>query len=453
MRRELGPMLRLAGPVIAAELGWMAMGVVDTIFVGRLGAEAIGAVSLGHALYFAIAIFGMGLLLGLDALVSQAHGAGARDECHRWLVQGLYLAAMVCPPAMLAIWAVDPLSDHLGLNPAVLAGAKPYLRVVAWGTPALLVYSAFRRYLQGMGLVKPMMVALLSANVVNALMDWILVYGKLGAPAMGVVGSAWATTISRSYMAGFLVVFKLVHDARTGRGLIRTSLKPRLAAIRRLFAIGLPAATQILLEVGVFALATTLAGMLDSASLAAHHVVLSVASVSFMIPLGLANAAAIRVGQAIGRGDPEAASRAGWTALALGAAFMATAGALMVAFPRPLAMLFTDDSGVIATASRLMLLAAAFQLFDGVQGVATGALRGAGDTHTPMISSLFCYWSVGLPLGWFLTFRQGRGVDGLWIGLAAGLLAAGLVLLWAWSRKAAALTRGEVRMAAAGAGR
>ncbi len=445
-------MLRLAGPVVSAELGWMAMGIVDTIFVGRLGAEAIGAVSLGNALYFAVAIFGMGLLLGLDALVSQAFGAGDRHECHDWLIQGLYLALLVCPASMLLLWWVDPLSERLGLNPEVLAQARPFLRATTWGTPALFVYAAFRRYLQGMGLVKPVMAALISANVVNALMDWILVYGKLGMPAMGVAGSGWATSISRCYMAGFLVVFTLVHDAGTGRGLIRSGLTPNPAAIRRLFAIGLPAAMHILLEVGVFALATTLAGKLDAISLAAHHVVLDLASVTFMIPLGLANAGAIRVGQAIGRGEPEAASRAGWTALTLGAAFMAAAGAFMVVFPRPLSALFTDDAAVIATASRLILLAAAFQLFDGLQGVAAGTLCGAGDTRTAMICTLACYWGLGLPLGWFLCFRDDRGVFGLWVGLALGLFVAGLALLRAWSRKAAALARGEFSLVGAGVG-
>ncbi|WP_165251507.1 MATE family efflux transporter [Paludisphaera soli] len=452
MRLELGPMLRLAGPVVAAELGWMAMGVVDTIVVGRLGAEAIGAVSLGNALYFAVAIFGMGLLLGLDALVSQAYGAGDLHECHDWLVQGLYLAAIVCPPAMLVMWAVDPLSDHLGLNPEVLAGAKPYLRAVIWGTPPLFLYAAFRRYLQGMGLVKPVMAALLSANLVNGLMNWVLIYGKLGAPAMGVAGSGWATTLARIYMAGFLVAYALWNDARSGSGLIRTSLAPRLATIRRLVGIGLPAATHILLEVGVFALATTLAGKLDAASLAAHHIVLEMASVTFMIPLGLASAGAIRVGQAIGRGEPAAAGRAGWTALALGAAFMTTAGLTLVTFPGPLIGLFTDDPRVVATASGLVLVAAAFQLFDGLQGVATGALRGAGDTRTAMLWTLVCYWFVGLPLGWSLTFQAGRGVIGLWIGLAAGLFVAGLALLNAWRRRADALMRGEFTLAGAGVG-
>ncbi len=445
-------MLRLAGPVVSAELGWMAMGIVDTIFVGRLGAEAIGAVSLGNALYFAVAIFGMGLLLGLDALVSQAYGAGDLHECHDWLVQGLYLGLVVCPASMALLWWVDSVSDRMGFNPEVLAQARPFLRASMWGTPALFTYAAFRRYLQGMGLVKPVMAALISANLVNALMDWILIYGHLGAPEMGVAGSGWATMISRCYMASFLVVYAIGRDLRTGRGLIRTSLAPRLAAIRRLFSIGLPAATHILLEVGVFALATMLAGRLDAASLAAHHVVLDVASVTFMIPLGLATAGAIRVGQAIGRGEPAAASRAGWTALLLGASFMATSGLVMAIIPGPLSTLFTDDARVVALASRLMLLAAAFQLFDGLQGVATGALRGAGDTRTAMICTLCCYWAVGLPVGWSLAFRDDRGVFGLWIGLTLGLFIAGVVLLWAWSRRAAALARGEFSLAGAGVG-
>ncbi len=444
-------MLSLAGPVVAAELGWMAMGVVDTIFVGRLGAEAIGAVSLGNALYFAVAIFGMGLLLGLDTLVSQAYGAGRNGECHEWLIQGLYLGAIICLPAMLLLWAVVPLSDLIGLHPAVLGEAKLYLKAATWGTPALFVYAAFRRYLQGMGLVKPIMAALISANVVNVFVDWALIYGRLGLPAMGVEGAGWATTLSRYYMAGFLVVFAIYNDRRNGSGLLRSSFGPQFSALRRLIGLGLPAAMHLTLEVGVFAAATTLAGKLDPVALAAHHIVLNIASVSFMIPLGLASAGAVRVGQALGRGEPAAAGRAGWLALILGATFMTAAGLVMVAFPRPLASLFTTDSAVIAKTSALMILAAAFQLFDGLQGVSTGAMRGAGDTRTPMLCNLISHWAIGLPLGYILTFHAGLGVVGLWIGLALGLGVAGIYLLLAWNRKADALARGEFALAGAGA--
>ncbi|MDR3622615.1 MAG: MATE family efflux transporter [Paludisphaera borealis] len=452
LRVELGPMLRLAGPVISAELGWMAMGVVDTIFVGRLGAEAIGAVSLGNALYFAVAIFGMGLLLGLDTLVSQAYGAGRTEECHDWLVQGLYLVAVIAPLAMLGLWAAIPLSDQLGLHPVVLAQAKPFLKALTWGTPALFLYAALRRYLQGMGVVKPIMFALVSANLVNAAADWVLIYGRLGFPAMGVTGSGWATAFSRCYMAGFLLVYVIYRDVRNQSGFLRARFAPRFGSIVRLLVIGLPAAVHVTLEVGVFAAATTLAGRLDPVSLAAHHVVLDVASVTFMIPLGLSSAGAVRVGQALGRGEPAAAGRAGWIAVILGAAFMTAAGLVMAAFPRALASLFTTDADVIAQAATLMIVASAFQLFDGLQGVSTGTMRGAGDTRTPVVCNLAAYWGVGLPLGYLLTFTAGHGVIGLWIGLATGLGASGIALLFAWNRKADALARGEFALAGAGVG-
>jgi multidrug resistance protein, MATE family len=266
-------MLTLAGPVVLAELGWMAMGIVDTIFVGRLGAEAIGAVSLGSALYFAVAIFGMGLLLGLDTLVSQAFGAGRRDECHRWLVQGLYLCLILSPLVMLSLSGGAPWLGRLGVHPVVLAQALPFLQALTWGTFPLFLYAAFRRYLQGMGLVKPVMFALVSANVINAVGDWILIYGHLGAPALGVTGSGWATTIARTYMAVVLVVYAVYREFRYRTGLRHVALRPHLAQIGRLVSIGLPAAVHVTLEVGVFAAATTLAGMLDPVALAAHHIV------------------------------------------------------------------------------------------------------------------------------------------------------------------------------------
>ena len=439
LRDELGPMLRLAGPVVAAELGWMGMGVVDTIFVGRIGAEAIGAVSLGNAVYFAVAIFGMGLLLGLDTLVSQAFGAGRIDECHDWLIQGLYIVAVISPMAMLGLWAALPASDRLGLNPVVLARAKPYLVAVTWGTPALFLYAALRRYLQGMGVVKPIMFALVERQPRQR-------GGRLGADPRSI-------GIARDGRDGIGMgdhVLPVLHGRLPLRlrdpsqppksvGLLPNTVRAPIRALVRLLAIGLPAALQVTLEVGVFAAATTLAGKLDPVSLAAHHVVLEIASVTFMIPLGLATAGAVRVGQGLGRGEPAAAGRAGWIAVILGAAFMTASGLVMAAFPRALAGLFTTDPLVIALAARLMIVAAAFQLFDGLQGVSTGTMRGAGDTRTPVVCILAAYWGVGLPLGCLLTFTGGYGVIGLWIGLATGLAVSGITILLAWNRKADAL--------------
>lgn len=441
---ELWPTLTLAGPVVTAELGWVAMGVVDTMVVGRLGAEALGAVGLASAAFFTAAVFGMGLLLGLDTLVARAFGAGDIDDCHRSLFQGVYLAVGVTPPlALILLWATPRLAG-LGVAPSVVRDAMPYLRATAWGMLPLLIFSAFRRYLQGMGRVRPAMFALVSANLVNAAGNWVLVFGRLGAPAMGVEGSGWATTVSRLYMALVLVAYTVWHDRRYATGLRRAPWRPDPARLRVLIGLGLPAALHLSLEVGVFAATTALAARFDAASLAAHQVVLNAASVTFMIPLGLASAGAVRVGQALGRRDPAGAARAGWTTLALTVAFMASAGVVFALFPRAILRGFTGDARVLAVGARLMLAAAAFQLFDGVQGVTTGNLRGAGDTRTPMAVNLVAHWAFGLPVGCALAFPLGLGVLGLWVGLTLGLVASGTVLLCAWVLKARELGRRAV---------
>jgi multidrug resistance protein, MATE family len=317
----------------------------------------------------------------------------------------------------------------------------PYTRATAWSTFPLLIFTAFRRYLQGMGRVRPLMFALVSANVVNVVGNWVLVYGHLGMPAMGVEGSGWATTVSRLYMALVLVAYTIRHDRRYATGLRLAPWRPDLARLRRLLGLGLPAALHVSLEVGVFAAATALAGRLDAASLAAHQLVLNMASVTFMIPFGLASAGAVRVGQALGRRDRDAAARAGWTTLALAAAFMAAAGLTFALAPHALLRAFTDDPRVLAAGVGLMYVAAAFQLFDGVQGVTTGNLRGLGDTHTPMACNLTAHWGLGLPVGYALAFPGGLGVLGLWIGLSLGLVVAGCVLLRVWVVRTRALGR------------
>jgi MATE family multidrug resistance protein len=430
-------MSALAAPVVLAELGWMTMGIVDTWMVGGMGPEAIGAVGIGSTLFIAIGIFGMGLLLGLDTLVSQAFGADRLDECHRWLFHGVVLSLLLAVPLMVGLRVLTLALASWDLDPRVLRLTQPYLRALTWSLPPLLLYASFRRYLQGIGAVRPVMVALVTANLLNLVFNWILIGGRLGAPALGVEGSAWGTVAARIGMAAFLLGAIVRRESGRRPGLFETPLRVEAVRLRQLIALGLPAASQVTLEVGVFAAATALAGRLAPVSLAAHQIALNFIALTYMVPLGVASAGAVRVGQAVGRRDAAAVARAGWTAFVFGTLFMSCAAAIFLLMPRRLIGGFTTDPAVIAIGTPLLFVGAIFQLFDGLQVVATGALRGLGDTRTPMLWNLTAHWLIGLPLGYTLCFIGGLGVIGLWWGLSTGLMICGVALLTAWSRAAA----------------
>jgi len=430
-------MLRIAVPVVMAELGWMAMGVVDTIMVGPLGPAAIGAAGVGTAMHLGFAIFGMGVLLGLDTLVSQAYGARDIKECHRWLFDGVTLALLMTVPVtalcLLLLWTLP----SIGFHPDVLAPLRSYFAIILWSTPFLLVFAALRRYLQGMQIVAPIMFALVSANLMNAGANWVLIHGHYGFPQMGVAGSACATLISRIYMLSVLIVAVWYYDRGRGSGLWHVSRLVDRVRLWTLLRLGVPAASQVTAEVGVFALATALAGTLDPVSSASHQIALNLAGVAFMIPLGLGSAGAVKVGHAVGAGDPARAAASGWMAIALGAAFMIASGSLFFAVPHVLIGWFTKDAAVLLVGTSLLRLAAVFQLFDGIQGVITGTLRGIGDTRTPMVVNLAAHWLLGLPVSYTLCFVLGWGVWGLWIGLSLGLIVTGVILLYVWTVKIA----------------
>ncbi|HEY6616642.1 MAG TPA: MATE family efflux transporter [Vicinamibacterales bacterium] len=437
--------MKLAGPVILAEVGWMSMGLVDTVMVGPLGPAAIAATGMGSGVFTAIVIFGMGLMLGLDAFVSQAHGAGNERECVVWLHQGVWLACCAAPIAMALTWILYGTLDHWGLHPETRRLVGPYIRVISLSALPLLVYASFRRYLQGMHVVRPIMVALVSANIINAAANWVLIYGNLGMPALGVEGSAWATVSARVYMAAFLYfAIRLKHRQR-GSHHPEVDLAIDPARIRRLIALGFPAASQVALEVGVFAVATALAGRLDPVSSGAHQIALNIASLAFMVPLGLASSAAVRVGYAFGAGDRRRAARAGWTALATSCVIMTALGLVFFLWPVVLLRVFSPDPRIIEIGVGLLAIAAAFQLFDGTQAVVTGALRGISETRMPMIVNVIGHWFLGLPVGYALCFRFGWGVTGLWIGLSIGLVVAALVLTVVWWKRSMLLVTQDAK--------
>ena len=429
-------MLRLAIPVVTAEIGWIMMGIVDTIMVGPLGPAAIGAVGVGSTLFMTPAVFGIGLLMGLDTFVSQSFGAGRIQECHRWLFNGVALAVLYSIPLMLLVTGGLYLLPSFGFHGDVLTLITPYIGTVIWSALPLMMYAAFRRYLQAMNVVRPVMIALITANLVNVAGNYLLIFGHFGFPEMGVVGSAWATVVARVYLAVFLFLVILRRERKLSTGLHDVPMRAQRERLARLFRLGLPAALQITVEVGVFAAASALAGALTPAAVAAHQIALNLASFMFMIPFGMASAGAVRVGQAVGRGDVEGVRAAGQAALLIGGGFMACAGLLFVAAPLPLLHLFTRDPDVIAIGLSLLAIAALFQLFDGVQAVSTGLLRGLGDTRTAMLCHVFGHWAVGLPLGYALCFWWNWGVPGLWTGLSAGLIIIGIILAGLWFYRA-----------------
>ncbi len=441
MRSDFRLTLRLALPLIVAEVGWMSMGVVDTIMVGRLpnSAIAIGATGLGQSLYHMVAIFGGGLLLGMDTFVAQAYGREDVHDARTTLLNGLVLAVLLTPFLMTAVSFWPALMRYFGISLELVGPMQPFLMALNWGTLPLLAYFALRRYLQAVNVAVPITFALVSANIVNAIGNWALIYGHLGFRPMGITGSGWSTCLARVYMVTVLALTLVWVESR--RKLSQRDTRGKRAhrvdphRIWALLKLGAPAAGQILLEIGAFSAATALCAKLGPVPLSGHEIALNCAAFTFMVPLGISSAAAVRVGQALGRGDPDGARRAGWSAILLGAAFMACAGLLFVSAPHVIARVFSPDPVVIGVGAKLLLVAAAFQLFDGIQVVTTGALRGAGDTTTPMVANFVAYWLIGIPAGYVLCFRLGWGAFGVWIGLCSGLMLIGSALLTTWHRR------------------
>ena len=434
---EVRPTLRLALPLVLAELGWMSMAIVDTMMVGRLpnSAVAMGAVSLGSAIFIVLALFGEGLLLGLDTLVAQAFGAGQREDCHRSLINGVYLSLALTPILSAPIFLMPWFLRSIHVDRALMFETIPYTNALTWGLFPLLLYFAVRRCLQAMNMVRPVAFALVTANIINALFNWILIYGKLGFHPMGTVGSGWSTAIARVYMAAVLIGYLFWYDRKHHTELMRTPVDIDLRRIKQLIALGIPAAVQFTLETGVFATVTTLIAKLGAIPLATHQIALNTVAFTYMVPLGISSAAAVRVGQALGRKNPRAAGIAGGTAIFIGAAFMTIAGVVLLVVPSWIARIYTTDEVVIHNTASLLAAGAAFQLFDGIQSVATGALRGAGDTRTPMLCHFTAYWIIGLPLGYWLCFHRNWGALGLWSGLSLALILIGIVLLAVWRKK------------------
>ncbi|MGI9078377.1 MAG: MATE family efflux transporter [Gemmatimonadaceae bacterium] len=424
---SLRELVGLALPVVTMPVGLMAMGVVDTIMVGQISPTALAAVALGNMYFFALAIFGMGTLMVLDPVVAQAVGAKDQPAVARALQRGLLIAAVlslvICPLLATAGWTLTAFGQPTDVVPV----AADYAISCIPGTFPFLAFIVLRQTLQALGKLRAIVITIVGANVANVGLNWMFIYGKLGAPELGAVGSGWASSISRTLLA----VALLWMAWPTLRGVLLPVLNDVLLMrpLLRMLALGAPIGGQHVLEYAAFALVALFMGWLGTNQVAAHQVAINLASLTFMVPLGIGSAAAVLVGRAVGRNDGAEARRSAIASLACGAGFMCMTAIVFLAAPEFLARLYTDDVTVLSIAVLLIPVAGVFQVFDGLQIVATGVLRGLGDTRTPFVVTMVAYWLIGIPIGFYLGFRAGAGPTGLWWGFVAGLATVAVCLV------------------------
>jgi MATE family multidrug resistance protein len=422
--REL---LTLALPIVVVQVGLMAMGVVDTIMVGHLSAEALGAVALGTIYFFATSIFGLGTLLALDPIAAQAVGAGDEEGVARAIQRGLVLAAALCLPVTLLILPVESVLRALGQPESLVRLATPFCRIGILGLPGFFAFVVLRQGLQAQGRTWAIVLSVVLANLLNTLLNWVFIYGHWGSRPLGVVGSAWATVAGRTLLPLLLLVF----DWRQVRGQLRPwrSGVFSVGPLRRMLALGAPIGFQHQLEYGVFGVVGLIMARFGAAEIAGHQIALNLSSLTFMVPLGLSSAAAVLVGRAAGVADRDRVVESALAALACGLVFMTAMAAIFLTLSATLAAFYTIDPAVQAVAVLLIPLAGIFQVFDGLQVVSIGILRGLGDTRAPMVINLLGFWMVGLPIGLWLAFPYGLRAPGLWWGLVLGLVGVGVALV------------------------
>lgn len=441
-RQEIGAMLALAWPMVLTNLGQTAMTATDVMMMGRLGSDTLASGALGANLYFMPMIFGLGLMLATSPMMASELGRRRHSvrDLRRTVRQGLWLAILISIPIWIFLWHGETILLVMGQEPALAHQAGIYLRWLEWAVLPFYGYIVLRSFISTLERPGWALVIVFVAVACNVLFNWVFMFGNLGVPAMGIAGSGLATTLSSALMfAGMATVVMLEPKFRRYRlfGRFWRADWPRFKGLLRL---GMPIAGILAFEVTIFNAAAFCMGLIGADSLAAYAIVIQIASITFMVPLGLNQAVTVRVGLAHGAGDPAGISRAGWTAYVIGVSFMALMGLVMILWPRLLISAFIDladpsNARVIGLAVSFLAFAALFQIFDGAQAVAAGMLRGLHDTKVPMIYAAIGYWGVGLPLGVLLAFHFGLNGVGIWIGLSLGLAVVAALLLARWLRR------------------
>ncbi|MEZ4299510.1 MAG: MATE family efflux transporter [Polyangiaceae bacterium] len=431
---DLARLVRLAIPLIAAHSGQQLMSFVDAAMVGRLDAAAIGGVGIGNSVFFGVSVMGMGTILGMDPVVAQAAGAGEHGRARRTLWQGARIALAMSVPLMILVVLLSLALDPLGIEPSTAGETRRFLWARLPNIPPFLLFVAARSYLQSEGGARAIVVSTVLANVANALFNFLLIYGDggltsiglpgIGIPALGVVGSGLSSSIAS--VVSLIVCVRGIERITPPPDPERRRSDPEIRA--KILKLGIPLALQILAEVGAFTIASILAGRMGKGPAAGYQVAITLASLTFTVTLGLGAATSVLVGQAIGRKDTPAARRVGFLSLKAALVFMSLGAAAFLLFPGPLARILTDSPEVLAAAIPLVQIAGFFQLSDGAQVVAAGALRGAGDTKYSQRANVVGHYLVGLPVAIGLGFGLGMGGPGLWWGLSAGLTTVAVML-------------------------
>jgi multidrug resistance protein, MATE family len=422
---EARAMVWLAAPLVAQQAGHHLMGVVDAAMLGRYSDAALAGAGVGNNVYFAITCVGMGIVMGMDTLVPQALGAGRVDDARRTVGAGVRLGILVGLICTLIVLASPIVLEWADVDREIQHEAKPFLYMRALGVVPFCLTVALRSYLAAHGMTRPMVIAMIAGNIVNAGLDIVLIYGvdSLGIPAFGVLGAGAATTIVQI----IIVALYGLAVQRLDRGVVRP--RSTAADLWAIVRYGGPVGGQLLAEVGVFGIVTVLAAHLGKVPAGAHSIALNLSSLTFSFSLGIAAATSVRVGRAVGAGDLALARRRGMLGVTLGFIVMGCFAVVFVVLPRPLATAFTDQPAVIAATIPLLQIAALFQLSDGAQAIGAGALRGRGDTRSTLVGNLLGHYVVGLPIMLGLGFGANLGAPGLWWGLSAGLTATAVFLV------------------------
>ncbi|MEK1906428.1 MAG: NorM family multidrug efflux MATE transporter [Pseudomonas sp.] len=446
VRHELLAIFRLAGPLIAAQLAHVLMVFTDTLMMGQLGPAELAAGGLGAASYSFVSIFCVGVLAAVGNLVAIRHGAGDSAGVTRMTQTGLWLAWGLALVAGLLLWNLQPLLQHFGQEPHNITGAMLFLSTLVFALPGYLSFMALRGFTAAIGRPGPVMAISIGGALANFALNYALINGWLGLPALGLAGIGLVTALVSNVMALLLAWHLTRHPAYAAYRLRDGLLKPCLAEVKELLRLGLPIGGTYAVESGMFAFATLCMGAIGSHALAAHQVAIMSVYVAFMVPVGISYATTFRIGQHYGAGRIREARRAGRLGIASGACCMLGFALLFWLAPEWVVGLFLDRhdrafAEIVSLAVSLLAVAAVFELFDGIQTIAMGAIRGLKDGKTTLLVGLVCYWAIGAPLAWALAFPAGWGAAGVWWGLAGGLACAALGLTLGFEWKTARLLR------------